>query len=337
MESEPVVSKVNETDANNVEVYDEEKTEPSKKEFKFTALGEIMMGGVIKDKVAYNYMSAFKSLTDVLKDSDYTVANLTTNITSLDKIENPKSKYIVTKKILNALSVLGVDGVNISSDHMLDFGKDVFTETKNILKEDALDVIGLQDSIVYAEHDGIKVAIIGVCNEVIGVQTDYANSEIMTYNLEKIKSMISEAKNNSNTVIVMTHLGLENSYQVTEIMSWFYKELINSGADMVLGAHALGVYPIEIYKGKPIIYSLGYLMHDTDYAAGKKSGVFNFTIDVDGKITKLEFIPTYINAKKQTILCTDYNKEEAEKFLKTLQKTGVNSNISDGKLIVNFN
>ena len=103
---------------------------------------------------------------------------------------------------------------------------------------------------------------------------------------------------------------------------------------MVLGSHSLGVYPIEMYKGKPIIYSLGYLMHDTSYENGKKGGIFNLTFNEQGSLKKIEIIPTYINAKKQTILMEDYNAKSTTTFLKSLVGDQKDCHITDNKLVM---
>ncbi len=293
------------------------KGEVQDKEFNITFLGELMMGGNIGKDLGYNYMSAFKNISEYTSKADYTVVNLATNVIDLKELKDTKSKYIVTKNIENAFSALGVDGINIASDHMLDFGKDVFKDTVGLLEQD-YDLIGLKNTIVYVEHDGIKVGIIGVCNEVIGTEGQYTDAGIMMYNMKQLKSMIKEAKKKVNTVVLLTHLGLENNHTVTDIMSWFYKELVDAGADAVLGSHALGVYPVEIYKNKPIIYSMSNLMSDTDYILGKESGIFTLNLDKDGKIKSLEVLPLYVNAKKQTILYSDYSIDANSKMLKYL-------------------
>ena len=302
----------------NIHIYDEAgENELQDKEFNITFLGELMMGGNIGKDLDYNYMSAFKNISEHTVKADYTVVNLATNVIDLKELKDTKSKYIVTKNIENAFSALGVDGINIASDHMLDFGIDVFKDTVKLLEQD-YDLIGLKNTIVYVEHDGIKVGIIGVCNEVIGTEGQYTDAGIMMYNMKQLKSMIKEAKKKVNTVVLLTHLGLENNHTVTDIMSWFYKELVDAGADAVLGSHALGLYPVEIYKNKPIIYSMSNLMSDTDYILGKESGIFTLNLDKDGKIKSLEILPLYVNAKKQTILYSDYSKEANSKLLKYL-------------------
>lgn len=336
-------NKINKTNKAVVETVNKEKVKiyeetnstnnTTDKEFNVAVVGDIMMGGKIGEKLSYNYMSAFKNVAEYTAKADYTICNFTTNIIDLPKINDVLSKYITTKKVVNALNALGIDGINIASDHMLDFGVDVFNDTKNILKED-YDIIGSKDSITYIENDGIKIAVIGVTNEIIGNTKDFDAANIMTYNLKKIKSMIKDAKQNANTVILMTHLGLENSHTVTNVMSWFYKQLIDYGADIVMGSHALGVYPIEEYKSKYIIYSMGYFMSDTDYDIGKKSAIFDLKIDKDGYLNKIQITPVYINAKCQTILYEDYNKSDTEKFIKYLTSNIKDYKIEENKIII---
>ena len=305
------------------------------KTFNVAFLGELMMGGDIGDTLEYNYMSAFRTISEYTTSADYTVVNLATNVIDLKKIENPKSKYIVTNGIENAFSALGIDGINLASDHMLDFGKGIFKDTVKLLEED-YDLIGMKDKIVYIEHEGIKMAIIGVCNEIIGTQSKYTNAGLMMYNMKNIKAMIKEAKKNVNTVVMLTHLGLENTHEVTNIMSWFYRELVDAGADLVLGSHALGLYPIEIYKGKPIIYSMSNLMSDTDYLKGKESGIFTVTLNKDGKMTALEINPLYINDNKQTVLYSAYDIGQCNNLLQymTSKLDSKLYNITNNKLVL---
>ncbi len=307
-------SEIIESDA-SVDIFDEVNGYEPIKELKITALGEIMMGGKIGENLEYNYDDAFKYITEHTKDSDYTLAHLATNVVEIEELGTTNSKYIVKAEIKEALSNLGLDGINIATDHILDFGIPMLNDTKEILAKD-YDLLGLEDSIIYVEKEGIKVALIGVCNETIGNEKTYTSAGIMMYNLSNVKSLIKKAKESASAVIVMTHLGNENSHTITKTMKSTYKALIKAGADVVLGSHALGIYPIEIYKGKPIIYSLGYLMHDTSYESGKKGGIFDLTFNEQGKLKKIEITPTYINAKKQTILMKDYNAKSAEDFLK---------------------
>ena len=73
-------------------------------------LGEIMMGGKVTTNLDYNYLMAFKDIYDLTKKADFTYANLSTNITNLDKIEDAKTNYLVTKNILSAANAVTIYG-----------------------------------------------------------------------------------------------------------------------------------------------------------------------------------------------------------------------------------
>ena len=72
------------------------------------------------------------------------------------------------------------------------------------------------------------------------------------------------------------------------------------------------------YNGKIIIYSLGYLIHDTNNESGKKSAIFNIDIDTEGKVKQLEIIPTYIDNKVSVKMYKDINEEKSKKLLEEL-------------------
>lgn len=215
-----------------------------------------MMGGQVGTNTQTSYGLAFKEITPYLTESDYVIASLATNITTVKDLTNTKTKYIVNESIINAFEALNINALNIATDHMVDFSDNMFNNTIESLEKNKIEVIGLKENIVYAEKNGIRVAIIGVNNVVIGNIKRYTNVGIYIYDLQSIKKTIKEAKTKADAVIVMTHYGKENFYQVTDVMKWFSREIINAGADMVLGGHAMGVYPIEEYNGKLIIYSL---------------------------------------------------------------------------------
>ncbi len=304
-----------------------------------TALGEIMMGG--NSWSNNSYALAFKNIASYTTEADYTVSSLATNITSVKDLSDTKTKYIANESIANSFSALGIDALNIATDHMLDFSQNMFINTIDVLRKNDIDIIGLENDIAYAEKNGVRVAFIGVNNVVIGNTRNYIDAGMYIYDLNKIKNSIKEAKTKADTVIVMTHYGKENTHQVTDVMRWFAREIINSGADMVLGGHSLGIYPVEEYKGKIIIYSLGYLIHDTNNEYGKKSAIFNFDINLEGTIEKIDITPTYIENKTTVKLYKDVSDTANKDFLNELKNNSnlekYASNIEDDKLVIKLN
>ena len=119
---------------------------------------------------------------------------------------------------------------------------------------------------------------------------------------EAVKEDILTAKEQADVVIVSWHWGL-SPFQVypnakageVEVMD-YQKEMghfaIDCGADMVVGSHPHEPQPIEVYKGKPIIYSLANFTHDL-WAFRERTlmAILVRCLLRDGRIHRLSYIP----------------------------------------------
>ena len=66
--------------------------------------------------------------------------------------------------------------------------------------------------------------------------------------------------------------------------------LIDAGADAVIGHHPHVVQSMDMYKGKPIIYSLGNFVFDHSKDEAKKGVVLKLSIS-NSKIQEAELLP----------------------------------------------
>lgn len=117
----------------------------------FTVLGEIMMGAEVSENLNYAYNMAFKTIYTYTREADFTYAALATNIASTDKLQNLTSKYLVTKEIRLAFSELGIDAINIATDHITDYDKIFFSTTIDTLKRNQIYMTGINDSTLYVD------------------------------------------------------------------------------------------------------------------------------------------------------------------------------------------
>lgn len=334
-----------ESDNETVEVFNEEENNESEikvenTEMNLAILGEMMMGGVVTNNLNYMYSIAFKDVYADINSADFTYTNFSTNITNLEKIENAKSKYLVTKEVVSALRALGVDCVSLASDHIVDFPSDILNNTINILEENDVFVGGRQNMPVYFEKGDKKIAIVSTNAVIIGTSKNYTKNDISVYSKENLEKNIKEARESADIVIADIHWGREYEYGVTDGMRQIAKGAIDAGADMVIGSHAAGVYPIVEYNGKPIIYSTGYLIGDSDLYVAKEGFIFDITISQDKKISKLTMTPTYVNEKKEVLKYYNYSADKAQACLELFNRwhneNGLNSKIDEGKIVITF-
>lgn len=299
-------------------------------------LGEIMMGGEVSQKLSYSYAAAFKNVYNLTRSADFTYANFSTNITNLNQIENPKSKYIVTKDILNAIKALGIDSVSIASDHIIDFPSDIIKNTINMFEKEKIFVAGRENMPVYFQKGDKKIAIVSTNAIINGTSSLYKDEGISTYTKENLIKNIKEAKSSADVVIVDIHWGKEYEYGITDQMKDITDVASSNGADLVIGSHALGVYPIVKYNDVPVIFSLGYFISDSDLYLGKESYIFNIKISSEGKIDQIDMTPIYINDKKEVLLYNEYDEEKTKEVLEQYNnwnvENGLESKIEDNKI-----
>jgi poly-gamma-glutamate synthesis protein (capsule biosynthesis protein) len=134
----------------------------------------------------------------------------------------------------------------------------------------------------------------------------------------KIMAEVSDAKNNSDVVIVQYHWGTEYLTPPEERQKFLGKLTIDSGADLVIGNHPHWIKPVEFYKGKLITYAHGNFVFDQEWSQKTKEGMIGkYTFDgknlIDVKYLPVEIVnygqPYFLEgAAKQKILDEIYNE-----------------------------
>jgi len=117
---------------------------------------------------------------------------------------------------------------------------------------------------------------------------------------------IRAAREQADFVIVSWHWGL-SPYQVypgaeagdVEVMEYQTEMAhfaIDTGADMVIGHHSHQPQPIEVYEGRPILYSLGNFVHDLPVFRRRKfMAILVRCLLRNGGIHRLSYIPGMIH------------------------------------------
>ncbi len=194
--------------------------------------------------------------------------------------------------------------------------------TQNINNRD-ITVLNYMDSNNFAEYDYQSLP--------------YANDSspgYSAYNSEDAKKQISEARGNgSDFIMVSMHFGNEYSMSPNTDQEKIAHELIDCGADIVVGAHPHVPQGVEMYKGKPICYSLGNFMFDL----GTESTLNDYMIKVElvNDTGVLTLYPVNINGYLPHIMGPDDGKT----FLNGLSPQCKELNITDdgtGKLTFNL-
>lgn len=174
---------------------------------------------------------------------------------------------------VKAFQEMGVDLVSLANNHVLDYGKDVLSQTFTTLDGAEIPYVGAgqtKERAMECESFPLKGRTIGVlcASRVIPVADwDVRNSQpgvFTTYDPSDLVAQIKEAKKTNDLVIVYVHWGVEKAETPESYQREMAKQYIDAGADLVIGSHPHVLQGIEYYNGVPIVYSLGnFMFHET--------------------------------------------------------------------------
>lgn len=264
-----------------------------KNKLTFVAVGDLMMGSDFNNPSKlppFEGTKIFNGTSDFLK-GDLVFANLEGPLTKQiksDKCRGGKKCFVFRtppeygKNLANA----GFSIVNLANNHVLDFGLKGLKETLISLKQNNIEYFGSpgRGEVILTSND-IDVAFLGVA-------THYCCQHInqIQANQKKVKDL----RKNADIVIVSFHGGGEglNAAHVisgNEIylgesrgdVRKFAHAMIDAGADLVIGHGPHTLRGMELYKKRPIVYSLGNFL---GYKAFSRSGHLKYSM-----ILKVQF------------------------------------------------
>ena len=194
----------------------------------------------------------FRNVKDIFESDDLTIANfegtLADSYTIPDKKKNNQFLFLGPPSYASALSDNGVEVVTMENNHVADFGEDGVSST--IAAMESVGVVWAnQNHMAVYETQGIRIGI-------LAYQT--LNQSISSEERAKqLPGIIADAKKTCDLVICAFHWGEEKDYSPREKQIMLGRAAIDAGADLVIGHHSHRINPIEKYKDKYIVYSLG--------------------------------------------------------------------------------
>lgn len=168
-------------------------------------------------------------------------------------------------------------GLALANNHILDVGS--YDSTVKLLNEINVPFCGIGRNTAEANVPiiinelGCKIVILNFGWEVIQCKIASkrkvgVNPLARTHVLNSLQNTISQYPN--ARVIPFMHWGYELESEPQPFERELAKKMIEMGAAGVIGSHSHRVGGVEIYNGKPIVYSLGNWLFKQNYYYGKK-------------------------------------------------------------------
>lgn len=162
---------------------------------------------------------------------------------------------------------MGVDFVTLANNHIYDFGPYGLTDTLSTLDGAGIAHLGAGENLSDASHpyyvdiQNVRVAFVNACNAEVNRFTPEATASssgvLLCYEHDKVLAATREARENADYVFAIVHWGRDYVYETSDEQRTLARELIDAGANAVIGGHSHSIQGIEYYNHCPIFYSLG--------------------------------------------------------------------------------
>jgi len=296
-----------------------------------TVVGDMMFGpDVSRIMDREGSLAPFSGTVEFLKDADITFGILEGGIgTRGEPLQSKEHIFRSKPSAARGLANAGFDVVSLATPHIMDYGEDGFLDTLEFLSWYGVKYVGGGLNVEAAKKPliltvkGVKVAFLAYYR---GSQFDQSFAKeskpgpaFPIYG--ELERDITEAKAQADLVVVSIHWGIQaKGSDVAGRQKLYAHKLIDSGADVVIGQRLHTLQGIEIYKGKPIVYSLGDFIYGT-YAKRLPIGfILKLVFSRDGplriEITPLSTSDTRTGSYFPTVL----HGQAAEDAITTLSK-----------------
>lgn len=263
-----------------------------------TFAGDVMFDRGVKGSVNKNFNGDYNELfknVNLFQDDDITLVNLEGPVSDVGHKVGSIYSFRMDPTIISVLNYASVDIVNFANNHVGDYSAVAFKDTLKRLTDNDMLFTGAGDNYTNAitptviEKNNIKTCFLGFSDvgpNWMEAQADTAG--ILLASDSNFSKIISDAKNQCDVLIVSFHWGDEykphNSRQVK-----LAHRAVDSGADIVVGHHPHVAQDIEIYKDKPIMYSLGNFIFDQYFSPETMQGlVVQMNVYKDGHTSDIK-------------------------------------------------
>ncbi|MBA3978851.1 MAG: CapA family protein [Nitrosopumilus sp.] len=253
------------------------------------------IGFNIFERYGYDYF--FQKLKPLLLESDLVIANLETPLIDVKNTVKPtfsfSSRYNKKQgrfqhwsdktKTVEYLKKYNILNVSLANNHMMDYGIDGLNQTLDILKESGIRFLGAgvnrrqagkpYTKNIFIGNKMVKLAVISAFEYRKGYDKDFSfyasdrKGGVNRLSINRIHRKIEKLREdhgNNIFVVVLPHWGGARNYGMkTDKQTEVGHQLVNAGADIVIGSGPHNFQQIDEYKGRLILYSIANFLYNS--------------------------------------------------------------------------
>ncbi len=297
-------------------------TEPPTRLFSLTAIGQIAIGGELREAAqqgdAYQFDSMLEPVIAALSSGDLSIATLRTGLTDN---ASAYGDYAAPAALAYSFKNAGVNLFNLATDRLLDKGANGLSDTRSIIETARASSAGAyrnqeeRQRLSVIEISGIKVGLLSYTStisaagkkaatqEEIAIATRLLSAEAAASDISALRAQGAEI------VIVLAHWGNRSDTKASKEIRAIVDALAAAGADVIIGTNPTSIHGLERRMttdatGKQrevfIAYSLGNFLIDDSRDTNNITGlILHLGIQWDTQAKRATFqdiwyMPTWI-------------------------------------------
>lgn len=267
--------------------------------YDLAAVGDVMTGMRMRHRIRrHGHDYAFAWVKPVLQRAAVFVGNLEGPFADVAEQQSTTRNfsYKVTPKHAPGLRRAGFDAMTIANNHLLDCGRGGVRETLKTLASQGIEVVGggydastAHNAAVFDTRGG-RVGLLGYYwnrrTSAIGDKPGSARDLP-----ELVERDIGQLKRRTDRVAVMVHWGVPYERQPSDEDRLKARHFIDCGADIVVGHHPHIIQPLEVYRGRPIFYSVGNFAFGS---GNSRAESLLLCVRFVGDDTEVDIYPVYV-------------------------------------------
>ena len=259
---------------------------------RISVVGDVLLGRAVPAALARDSAALRRTTRQLWAGSRYVIGNLECPLTDTARPTLKAFVFQANPHWASWLRSLGMTHVSLANNHTLDQRLPGLRATARAGRAARLGVLGYQpDSLagclptVLGRDSSVVVFAYstlpqGLAGEGCVCGRDFAG---LCERVAAYKTLFPE-----RAVLVYLHWGTEYAAQPGAEQRQQAHDLLDAGAAAVVGAHPHVVQPVEFYRGRPIVYSLGNFLFD------QRGGSTALAAQVDFEVKNGRVTATYL-------------------------------------------
>ncbi len=217
---------------------------------------------------------------------------------------------------------------SLANNHFSDQGPVGVQSTRDNLGASGFYFSGDIDARV-SEHSWQLVTIKDKKFALVSLSMVYNN-----FDEEAVKSLLAKIRPQADYLLINIHWGVEYEHKHRPFQERLGRLLVDEGADVVIGHHPHVVQGMEIYRGRPIFYSLGNFIFDQYFSVDTQEGLA-LRMKIKGDQLEIELWPLESARSVPRLMVTDKKQAFLEKFASWSKlEPGLKEQIEGQKILI---